>query len=147
MASLKETRYLLAPPYCQTAETYISPITSSAHEIIGGSSIAGGWAYFNSLKVIQKKNNSMIVVKMTTKELLNTAKKANKFCLREAESHLEKIMKKRLPFSNLDMSKPHIMGVINLTPDSFYKIRAFYLNTFFLCFTFNYVCIKFVNNV
>ena len=35
--------------------------------------------------------------------------------------NLENILKKRPSYSNCDMSQPHVMGVINLTPDSFYK--------------------------
>jgi dihydropteroate synthase len=31
------------------------------------------------------------------------------------------LVNKRLPFGKLDISKAHIMGVINITPDSFYK--------------------------
>ena len=36
MAFVKKTRYLLAPPYCRSAETFISPILSSPSEVLDG---------------------------------------------------------------------------------------------------------------
>ena len=62
MAFVKKTRYLLAPPYCKTVETFISPIPVSLSEISDGLRLAGGWRYFKNLRIIQKKNNSLIEV-------------------------------------------------------------------------------------
>ena len=121
MAFVKKTRYLLAPPYCKSVETFISPILGSNSEILGGLKLAGGWRYFYNLRVIQKKNNSFIEVHMSTDELLNVAKTHDKTCYSKAEFQIEKLVNKRFPFAKLDMSKPHLMGVINLTPDSFYN--------------------------
>ena len=58
---------------------------------------------------------------MSIKEFLKVAKKHSNTSLTEAEFQINNLVNKRLPFAKLDMSKPHIMGVINLTPDSFYK--------------------------
>ena len=58
---------------------------------------------------------------MTTKELLKVAKNYSKSCFTEAELQIDNLVNKRLPFAKLDMSKAHIMGVMNITPDSFYK--------------------------
>ena len=55
MDFVKKTRYLLAPPYCKTVETFISPITVSLSENSDGLKLAGGWRYFKSLRIIQKK--------------------------------------------------------------------------------------------
>ena len=55
MAFVKKTRYLLAPPYCRSVETFISPILSSPSEITDGLKLAGGWRFFKNLKVLQKK--------------------------------------------------------------------------------------------
>ena len=55
MASVKKTRYLLAPPYCKSAETFISPILNSPSEVIDGLMLAGGWRSFKNLRVLQKK--------------------------------------------------------------------------------------------
>ena len=121
MAFVKKTRYLLAPPYCKTVETFISPIPVSISDISDGLRLAGGWRYFKNLRIIQKKNSSLIEVQMPTKEFLKVTKKYSKNALSEAESQIENLVNKRDSFAKLDMSKPHIMGVINLTPDSFYK--------------------------
>ena len=55
MAFDKKTRYLVAPPYCKSAETFISPIISSPSELLDGTKLAGGSRFFKNLKVIQKK--------------------------------------------------------------------------------------------
>ena len=121
MAFVERSRYLLAPPYCETVETFISPIPSSSSEVSDGLKLAGGWKCFKNLRVLQKKKNKLIEVQMPTPELLNVAKNYSKTSLTEAQFHIDNLVNKRLPFAKLDMSKPHIMGVINLTPDSFYK--------------------------
>ena len=56
MAFVKKTRYLIAPPYCRSVETFISPILSSPSEESGGLKLAGGWRFFKNLRVLQKKN-------------------------------------------------------------------------------------------
>ena len=55
MAFVKKTRYLLAPPYCRSVETFISPILNSPSEVLDGLKLAGGWRFFKKLKVLQKK--------------------------------------------------------------------------------------------
>ena len=55
MAFVKKTRYLLAPPYCRSAETFISPILCSPSDVSDGLKLAGGWRYFKYLRVLQKK--------------------------------------------------------------------------------------------
>ena len=121
MAFVKKTRYLLAPPYCRTAETFISPLACSAHEMLGGLRLAGGWRCFKNLRIIQKKNNCFVEVQMSINEFIKVAKNYSNTSLVEAEFQIENLVSKRLPFATLDMSKPHIMGVINITPDSFHK--------------------------
>ena len=121
MDFVKKSRYLLAPPYCKKAETFISPITGSPSEFFDGLKLAGGWRYFKNLKVLQKKKDNLIEVQMSAQELLKVAKNHSINSLTEAEFQIDNLVNKRLPFAKLDMSKPHIMGVINITPDSFYK--------------------------
>ena len=58
---------------------------------------------------------------MSIEELLKLAKKHSKTSLTKVEFQVNNLVYKRSPFAKLDMSKPHIMGVINITPDSFYK--------------------------
>ena len=63
----------------------------------------------------------MIEVQISTQEFLKVAKKHSYASLTKAEFQISNLVNKRPPFAKLDMTKPHIMGVINLTPDSFYK--------------------------
>ena len=66
---------------------------------------------------------------MSIKEFLKVAKKHSNSSFTEAELQISNLVNKRSPFAKLDMSKPHIMGVINITPDSFYKnSRIHHLN-------------------
>ena len=121
MTSVKKTRYLLTPPYCTSSETYIVPIPNSPSEVSGGLKLAGGWRFFKNLKVLQKKKDYLIEVHMSTQELLEVCKNNSKASLTAAKIQIDNLVNIRSPFANLDMSNPHIMGVINMTPDSFYK--------------------------
>ena len=121
MAIVENNKSLFAPPFCEEVETFIAPIPKSRFECFNGLRIGGGWRYFNQLKVIQKKNNLYVEVIMTPTKLLSTSKNHTKDSLTKAEMSLDNIIKKRYPYSKLNMSQPHIMGVINITPDSFYK--------------------------
>jgi dihydropteroate synthase len=58
---------------------------------------------------------------MSPSKLLRLSKSESKEALLKAQQLIDNITKKRLSFSNLDMSESHIMGIINSTPDSFYK--------------------------
>ena len=121
MAIVENNKSLFAPPFCEEVETFIVPIPKSRFECFNGLRIGGGWRYFNQLKVIQKKNNLYVEVIMTPTKLLSTSKNHTKDSLIKAEMSLDNIIRKRYPYSKLNMSQPHIMGVINITPDSFYK--------------------------
>ncbi len=121
MTIVENNRCLFAPPFSDEVETFILPISKSKSECSDGLRIAGGWRYFNQLKIIQKKNNLYVEVLMSPNKLLSTSRNHSKTSLIKAEMSLDNIVKKRSPYSKLNMSQPHIMGVINITPDSFYK--------------------------
>ncbi len=121
MISLEKNRYLLAPPFCESVETYLLPVPKFKFETTNGLRIAGGWRYFDQIRVIQKKKDAYVEVLMTPLKLLRSSKINSKNSLIKTEMDLENIIKKRQLYSRCDMSQPHIMGVINLTPDSFYK--------------------------
>ena len=121
MALVERQKHLFAPPYSEEVETYIIPISKNEYEISKGLKIAGGWRYFDNIRVVQKKNNTFVEVLISVKEFRNLAKRENKENLRKVDNHLDNIIRKRPAFSKLDMSSPNIMGVLNLTPDSFYK--------------------------
>ena len=58
---------------------------------------------------------------MSHKDLIKSAKSGGKNSLVKAEAIIDKLTRKRHSFSGLDMSYLHLMGIINLTPDSFYE--------------------------
>ena len=62
---------------------------------------------------------------MSTQEFLKVAKKHSNTSLTKAEFQISNLINKRPPFAKLDMSKPNLMGIINITPDSFYKNSQF----------------------
>ena len=107
--------------FSDEVETYVCPIAKSYRNAPSGLILANGWRYFNEVKVIQKYNNLYSEVIMSPKELIKSATLAGNNALQEAEKIIYNLTKKRNLFSNLDMNCSHIMGVINLTPDSFYK--------------------------
>ena len=118
---LEKINNLYFPAFSEEIETYVCPIPKSYNEAPNGLRLAKGWRYFNELKVIQEYNNIYSEVIMTPKELIKSAASAGNSALQEAEKIIHNLTKKRNSFSNMDMSYLHIMGIINLTPDSFYK--------------------------
>ena len=121
MTILKKNRYLLAPPFSKSVETFICPVTKSKNEVSGGLKVGAGWRFFKEIRVLQKKENVLSEVLMSPSNLLRLSKSESKEALLKAQQLIDNITKKRLSFSNLDMSESHIMGIINSTPDSFYK--------------------------
>jgi len=67
MASVEKTRYLLAPPFCKSVETFISPIPHSPFEVLDGLKLAGGWRCFKNLRVLQKKKIILLKFKFQHK--------------------------------------------------------------------------------
>ena len=118
---MEKINNLYFPAFCNEIETYVCPITKSYHDAPNGLRLAKGWRYFNEVKVIQKYNNLYSEVIMTPKELIQSATSAGNNALQEAEKIIYNLTKKRNYFSNMDMTYLHIMGIINLTPDSFYE--------------------------
>ena len=119
--NLETINNLYFPAFSEEIETYVCPILKSYNEAPNGLRLAKGWRYFNELKVIQKYNNIYSEVKMTPKDLIKSAASAGNNALQEAEKIIYNLTKKRNSFSNMDMGCSHIMGIINLTPDSFYE--------------------------
>ena len=118
---MEKINNLYFPAFCNEIETYVCPIAKSYHDAPNGLRLAKGWRYFNEVKVIQKYNNLYSEVIMTPKELIKSATSAGNNALQEAEKIIYNLTKKRNYFSNMDMTCLHIMGIINLTPDSFYE--------------------------
>lgn len=118
---MKRLNKLKFPAFSTEGETFICPITKSYNGAPNGLRLAHGWRFFNDLRIIQSYKNRYYETIMSIQELMKSASLAGNKSLCEAENTIHSITKKRDHFSGLDMSIPHLMGVINLTPDSFFK--------------------------
>ena len=85
------------------SKTYYRPIVSNmflARQ--GGFKLADGWAYFDKVEVINRNEKSKIT------------------CAKKIPTEvLRKLTGKRPNLLNLSFSSPHVMGILNITPDSF----------------------------
>ena len=93
---VKQSKYLFAPPCSKEIETYIIPIPKSQYEVYEGLKIAGGWRYFDNLRVIQKKKDTLIEVLMSVSDFIKLARSDSQESLRKAEMSIENIVKKDL---------------------------------------------------
>ena len=118
---LERVKNLYFPAFSDEIETFVCPIAKSYNDAPNGLRLANGWRYFNEVKVIQKNKNFYSEAILTPKELVKSAASAGNYALQNAEKIIYNLTKRRNPFSNLDMNSSHIMGIINLTPDSFYQ--------------------------
>ena len=98
-----------APPFAMP--TWLRPVIVPA----GRFAIAGGWARFDDLDVVQRDDaGSYSVARMTPDHLRETAADRDL-----ADAYLQRITGTRAGFAGLSMDHPRIMGVLNVTPDSF----------------------------
>jgi len=85
------------------SKNYYRPIVSnmfSANE--GAFRLSGGWAFFDKVEVINRNEKSKIIC---AKEIPHEA--------------LEELTGKRPNLLDFSFSSPHVMGILNITPDSF----------------------------
>ena len=98
-----------APPFA--VPTWLRPVIVPAGRI----AVAGGWAGFDMLDVVQRDQaGGYSVARMTPDQLLAAADDAGL-----AAAALDRITSPRADFAGLSMDRPRIMGILNVTPDSF----------------------------
>ena len=98
------------PPFAMP--TWIRPIVSNGND---GAVLAGGWTRVQKFDVVTRTSDGQhLVTRMSEDAIIKQADDRNK-----ASGVLENIYKPRSDFAGLEMSKQHVMGVINTTPDSF----------------------------
>ena len=85
------------------SKTYYRPIVCNmALATEGAFRLADGWAFFDKVEVINRNEKSKIIsAKNIPYEIL------------------KKLTGKRSNLLNLSFSLPHVMGILNVTPDSF----------------------------
>ena len=74
--------------------------------------LAGGPLGFTHLDMVTRRDEGYIAARVTIEGARQIAGEA-------AEAQLEALSRPRPAFAGLEMDRPHIMGIVNVTPDSF----------------------------
>ena len=98
------------PPFAMP--TWIRPVVGVGD---GGTVLAGGWIRAQQFDVVTRDEDGQhLITRMSEDAIIDHADDRNK-----AVTVLENLYKPRADFAGLELAKPHLMGVINTTPDSF----------------------------
>ena len=98
------------PPFAMP--TWIRPVVGVGD---GGTVLAGGWIRAQHFDVVTRDEDGQhLITRMSEDAIIDHADDRNK-----AVAVLENLYEPRADFAGLEMAKPHLMGVINTTPDSF----------------------------
>ena len=108
--------HLPAAPHAQT--TWVRPVNLILHNDpaygAGHHRLAGGWAAFDAVDVVMHNGEHYVACRMSVFDWLSSAD--NK---QAGEEWLYKLTSPRDDFAGLSMAEPQIMGIVNVTPDSF----------------------------
>ena len=97
------------PPFSQS--TWLRPVITPS----GGFNLAGGRATFDLIDVVMRSPaDGYVATRMSWDQLLASADDRNL-----ASAALNSIIAARPDFAGLHMDRVHLMGVLNVTPDSF----------------------------
>ena len=98
------------PPFAMP--TWIRPVVGVRD---AGAVLAGGWIRAQQFDVVTRDEDGQhLITRMSEDAIIEHADDRNK-----AVGVLENLYNPRADFAGLEMAKPHLMGVINTTPDSF----------------------------
>ena len=98
-----------SPP--DSAPTWLRPIGFMNDSRL---KLAGGWTGFSQLDVVMRADSGFAVWRTDTRSYLKASDNTA-----AAEAALDRLTRPRARFAGLSMARPHIMGVVNVTPDSF----------------------------
>ena len=97
------------PPFA--VPTWLRPVTVPS----GEHGLAGGWARFTDMDVVQRHvDGGYSICRMGLDDLLQAADDRNL-----ASATMDRLLAPRDPFAGLSMTAPRLMGILNVTPDSF----------------------------
>ena len=100
----------VVPPFAMP--TWIRPIVGANDD---DAVLAGGWTSSQQFDVVMRLEDGRYTITcMSEDAIIDQADDRNK-----AAALFENLYQPRANFAGLKMSKPHVMGVINVTPDSF----------------------------
>ena len=111
MTDISDLRRLAAPKVPPFAvPTWIRPVPMPA----GTHGLAGGWASFDLVDIVQRDDAGYSVSRATPDALLSMADDRNR-----AVAALDRLAAPRPDWAGLPLDRPAIMGILNVTPDSF----------------------------
>ena len=97
------------PPFA--VPTWLRPVTVPSGQHI----LAGGWARFTEMDVVQRHaDGGYSICRMVLDTLLQAADDRNL-----ASAAMDRLLAPRDSFAGLSMAAPRLMGILNVTPDSF----------------------------
>ena len=96
------------PPFA--VPTWLRPVVSNA----GQMGLAGGMARYDAIDVVQRDNDAYRVCRMDVDAMLAVCDDRN-----AAARIIDNLNGPRVAFAGLSMAEPQIMGILNVTPDSF----------------------------
>jgi len=108
----------ICPP--DGAQTWLRPLSimtengQQAGSVAGMHRLAGGWSGFCQLDVVMRNDTGFDVWRTDINSYLAASDDRQ-----TAEAALHRLVSPRPDFAGLAMARPHIMGVVNVTPDSF----------------------------
>jgi dihydropteroate synthase len=99
---------LSVPPFSQPTWIRPLPLPMGRHPLVGG------LARFSQVDVVMAGDGGYVACRMDCDRLMDDSDDRN-----AASAALDRIMAARSAFAGLEMSRIHLMGVVNATPDSF----------------------------
>ena len=97
------------PPFA--VPTWLRPVTVPS----GEHGLAGGWARFTDMDVVQRHaDGGYSICRMGLDDLLQAADDRDL-----ASAAMDRLLAPRDSFAGLSMTAPRLMGILNVTPDSF----------------------------
>ncbi len=98
---------------------YLRPICGAAGLDRPAARIAGAWAGFDTVEVWARDGSATRRARATVAELRSWARSLASPHDARIDELLQAVTAPRADFAGLDMTEPRIMGILNVTPDSF----------------------------
>ena len=98
---------------------YLRPLCGAMSHDAMAATIGGAWAGFDSIEVVLRKGPVVSTAQCSVADLHIWAAAQVLGVKDHVENLFARITDPRTPFAGIDLSSPRIMGVLNVTPDSF----------------------------
>jgi dihydropteroate synthase len=98
---------------------YLRPFTVFAPADRVAARVGGGWAGFDSLEVIVRTAQGIVSTSGAVNDIGLWSRHQGRDIARHVDSLLARITDPRSAFAGVAMDQPRVMGIVNVTPDSF----------------------------